>query len=393
MRILQVHNRYRRLGGEDRVADLEAAQLRAGGHEVDRYLTANPESKRRAAADLVMSPWNPFRAKELAAYVAKTKPDVVHVHNTWFHLTNAALGAIRDAGAPVVVTLHNYRTICPSYSLMRDGSVCEVCVEKQSPWSGVRYGCYNHSRLLTLAPAASIAVAKRKAVWHDDVDVIVVLTESARDVLGRGGLPVERMMVKPNFGVDPGVRLAPPSASSRLLFVGRLTEEKGIRPLLDAWRTSRPPGLTLDIVGEGPLEHLIPSDDPSIEFLGWLDQGEVVKRMLDARGLIFPSQWFEVFGLTLLEAMSTGLPILSTDIGSMVSVLGKDHRMFCGLDAEAIGHGLAGFADDDFVDSVGSSGRQRFLERFTADVTTDRLLEIYEEAIRRRRSGGEDPQS
>lgn len=315
--------------------------------------------------------------------MARTKPDVVHVHNTWFHLSTATFGAIREAGAPVVVTMHNYRSVCPSYSLMRDGSVCEICVEKQSPWSGVRYGCYNHSKLLTLAPATSIAVAKRRGVWENDVDVIVVLTESAKAVLSRGGLPVDRMMVKPNFGVDPGERVAPPSSSSRLLFVGRLTEEKGIRQLLEAWRQAPPPGLTLDVVGEGPLEHLLPANDPSVEFHGWISQAEVTKRMLDARGLIFPSQWFEVFGLTLLESMAAGLPILSTDIGSMVSVLGEDHQMFCGLDAASIAEGLAKFSDDELVDSIGQSGRERFLERFTAEVTLDRLMEIYDEAIKR----------
>lgn len=384
MKILQVHNRYRRLGGEDRVADLEAEQLRRAGHEVDRYLTKNSGSTIGAARDLVMSPWNPFRARELGAYVARTKPDVVHVHNTWFHLSTSVLRAIREAGPPVVVTMHNYRSVCPSYSLMRDGSICEKCVEKQSPWSGVRHGCYNHSRLLTLAPATAIEVAKRKAVWHDDVDVIVVLTESAKEILSQGGLPDDRMMVKPNFGADPGERAHPPSASDRLMFLGRLTEEKGIRQLLDAWRLHRPEGLFIDIVGEGPLEHLLPADDSSIEFHGWLDHDEVAKRLLDARGLVFPSQWFEVFGLTLLESMAAGLPILSTELGSMVSVLGHDHELFTGLDADSIGHGLERLTDDDLVDRVGRAGRARFLKRFTAETTGDRLVEIYEEAIRRR---------
>ncbi len=384
MRVLQVHNRYRRLGGEDQVADLEVEQLRLAGHEVDRYLTHNPVSRRAAVRDLAMSPWNPFRAKDLAKYVSETKPDVVHVHNTWFHLTNATLRAIRQAGAPVVVTMHNYRSVCPSYSLMRDGAVCLTCVEKQSPWSGVRHGCYNNSRVLTLAPAMSIVVAKKKEVWHNDVDVIVVLTETAKEVLGRGGLPTDRMMVKPNFGVDPGERINQPSSSHRLMFVGRLTEEKGIRPLLEAWRRDRPEGLTLDVVGEGPLEHLLPADDPTVEFHGWLDQGEVLKRMLDARGLVFPSQWFEVFPLTLLEGMASGLPILSTKLGSMVAVLGDDHPLFSGLDASEIGDGLQAFSDGELVDSAGALGRQRFLENYTAETTLDRLLEIYEEAIRRR---------
>ncbi len=138
-------------------------------------------------------------------------------------------------------------------------------------------------------------------------------------------------------------------------------------------------------MGEGPLEHLLPADDPTVEFHGWLDQGEVLKRMLDARGLVFPSQWFEVFPLTLVEGMASGLPILSTKIGSMVSVLGADHALFSGLDAAEIGAGLQAFRDDELVDSVGRLGRQRFLERYTAEATIERLLEIYEEAIRRRK--------
>lgn len=384
MRVLQVHNRYRRLGGEDRVADLEAEQLRLAGHDVDRYLTANPNTAGEAARDLLMAPWNPFRARELADYVRRTKPDVVHLHNTWFHLTSSVLGAIRNTGVPVVVTMHNYRSVCPSYSLMRNGSICETCVQKQSPWYGVRHGCYNDSRILTLAPAASIAVAKRKRVWENDVDVIVVLTESAKDILQRGGLPAERMMIKPNFGPDPGERAYPPSDSSRVMFVGRLTEEKGIRQLLDGWQRWAPSGLVLDVVGEGPLEHLLPNGDPSVEFHGWVDHAEVTKRMLEARALVFPSQWYEVFGLTLLESMASGLPILSTEIGSMVSVLGRDHELFTGLDAESIGHSLQRLTDDALVDRVGRGGRERFLERFTAEATSERLVEIYEEAIRRR---------
>ncbi len=383
MKVLQVHNRYREPGGEDRVVELEAKQLIDAGHEVVTYLTDNPEGGIGTARDLLLSPWNPFRARDVAAVVRKERPDLVHVHNTWFHLSPSVLRAIRSEGPAVVATMHNFRALCAGYSLYRDGHTCTQCVDERSPWSAVRHGCYRGSRMLSVAPAATIAVAQRRHVWDRDVDIVIALNEFGRDVLVSGGFAPEAVRVKHNFATDPGPRLSIPSASDRVLFVGRLTDEKGIAPLLQAWQESAPPGLELHIVGEGPLRPLADAA-PDVTAHGWLPAEEVARLMLSSRALVFPSQWFEGFGLTLAEAMASGLPVLSTSIGSMQAVLGDDHELYFGTTASEMAGELHRLADDELVDRVGAALRGRYEARFTESATSDELLEVYRAALGRR---------
>jgi glycosyltransferase involved in cell wall biosynthesis len=383
MRILQVHNRYRIPGGEDVVVESEAEQLRDGGHEVHQYSTTNPVGRLGAVRDLALSPWNPLRAREVAAVARRIRPDVVHVHNTWFHLSPAVFAAARSSGAAVVATLHNYRAVCASYTLLRDGSPCERCVDERSVRSALRYGCYGGSRVLTAAPAATIALSRRRGTWHSDVDAVVVLTDFARDVFERAGLPDDRLVVKPNFAADPGPRPASPSASRRVLFVGRLAEEKGVRQLLQAWRDAGPSGLTLEVAGDGPLRELV-EREPNVVSLGWISPDQTRELMLNSRTLVFPSQWYEGLSLTMVEAMAAGLPVLSTQLGSMQSVLGADHELFSGPRAVDIAGRLELLEDDQLIDRVSRRQRERYETLYTPAATLRALERVYESAIQRR---------
>ena len=180
MRVLQVHTRYREAGGEDAVIAAESALLEGAGHEVVQWIGQNPTGTVEALKALLKAPNNKDAASAVAAAAAEAAPEVVHVHNTWFATSPAALPALRAAvDVPIVMTLHNYRLSCANALLLRDGSPCELCVGA-GPWNAVRYGCYRDSRLQSVAAAATISINRRRGSWTDNVDRFLALTEFAR---------------------------------------------------------------------------------------------------------------------------------------------------------------------------------------------------------------------
>jgi glycosyltransferase involved in cell wall biosynthesis len=323
MRVLQLHTRYREPGGEDALVAAEADLLRRHGHDVVQHQLGNPRDPAGAAAALAASPWNPVEARQVRGLAERLRPDVAHVHNTWFAMSPAVLWALRRAGVPVVVTLHNFRLLCVNGYLFRDGAPCEDCVGSH-PWHGVRHGCYHGSRLLSVPPAGTIALHRRLGTWTRCVDLFLVLNEFARERFARGGLPADRIRVKANFVADPGRRSVPASSSREVLYVGRLSPEKGVGVLVEAWRrVAARTGLELVIVGDGPeraeLERAAP---PGIRFEGQLPAARVRERMAAARSLVLPSIWYEGQPMVALEALAAGLPVLASRTGGIPALLG-----------------------------------------------------------------------
>jgi glycosyltransferase involved in cell wall biosynthesis len=385
MRILQLHTRYRQRGGEDRVVETEAALLRGAGHEVLTYGAANPEGP-RAALSLAAAPWNRAAAHRAAGAVQAAQPDVVHVHNTWFAMSQAVLPAIRALGVPVVMTLHNYRLVCAAATLFRDGAPCEDCVGSH-PWHGVVHRCYRGSVATSAVAASTIALHRRRRTWEHDVDRFLALTEFGRQEFIAAGLPAGRIGVKSNSVADPGHRLAPPSDSRTVVFLGRLSEEKGLATLLEAWRRS-PAGLRLVVVGTGPDEEpLRAAAPPDVEFLGALPADEVTSLLLSARALVFPSIWFEGQGLVALEAAAAGLPVLLSDLGAMASLFSPDAEelLFPPGDPAALARRIERLHDDGFVDEMGAFTHRRFEERYTHQVALGCLEQTYEQVLTVRR--------
>jgi glycosyltransferase involved in cell wall biosynthesis len=279
-----------------------------------------------------------------------------------------------------VMTLHNYRLICAAATLLRDGSPCRDCVGTH-PWHAVQHRCYRDSRAQSAVAAASIAVHQARRTWHKDVDRFLALTAFGRERFIEGGLPANRIVVKSNSVVDPGPRLRPPSSSNTVVFLGRLTPEKGISHLLDAWR-SIPPPLELLVVGEGPLAEPLQATAPErVTFRGWLPPDEVGPLLLGARALVFPSVWYEGQGLVALEAAAAGLPVLFSDLGAMAGIFapGAEELAMPPADPAGMATVLARLADDGFIDRHGRFCRQRFEERYAHDVATARLETVYRE--------------
>jgi glycosyltransferase involved in cell wall biosynthesis len=382
MRVLQVHTHYREPGGEDAVVATEADLLRDAGHHVLSHRVSNPQGA-RAAASLAVAPWNATRARAVARHVERSHPDVVHVHNTWFATSPAILSAVRATGVPVVMTLHNYRLLCAAATLFRDGAPCTDCVGTH-PWHGVQHACYRGSRPQSAVAATTIDLHARRGTWHRDVDRFLALTEFGRDQFVSGGLPAERILVKPNSVGDPGPRPAPPSASTTVLFLGRLTEEKGLDTLLRAWQRA-PARLRLVVAGGGPLEAAVRARAPErVEVVGPLPGPEVRRSLLSARALVFPSTWYEGQGLVAVEAAAAGTPVVLSDHGAMTGLFapGAEELLFPPADVDALVDRLARLDDDRFVDRLGGFVRRRYEERYTHTTALERLESTYRSVVR-----------
>jgi glycosyltransferase involved in cell wall biosynthesis len=384
-RILQITNHHREPGGEDAVAAAEARLLAGAGHEVLRYRAWNARGDLKAGAQLAVSAWNPWAARTVSRLVREHRPDVTHVHNTWFALSPSIFGELHASGAPVLMTLHNYRTVCSNAFLFRSGRPCEDCVGSH-PWHGVRHRCYRGSRVASAAAAANIALQRARGTWVNDVDRFLALNEFSRRRLVAGGIPDQKVILKPNFVDDPGPRSNRPSESEHVLFVGRLSAEKGILELIGAWRRASPQELRLLVIGDGPLISQARADlDGSIRVLGRLHKDEVTKLMLSSRALVLPSRWYEVQPMVLLEALAAGLPVLASDLGGNPETLGDLGAAWLVAPGrvDEWARALSVLANDSSVDEAGSRARATYRAGFTPEVGLRNLERAYESALDR----------
>ena len=379
MRILQAHTRYRQAGGEDAVVAAEAALLRSAGHEVAEFEAQNPTAAAAAAGAMATAAWNPAAARRMADRIAEFAPEVVHVHNTWFAMSPSVIEATRRQGVPVVLTLHNYRLMCSNGLLFRDGRPCTDCVGSH-PWHGVVHRCYRDSAPASAVAATSIAVHQSRGTWRRGVNAYIAMTEAARPLFVAAGLPPERIVVKPHFVADPGPRRQPPSASRTVLYVGRLEVGKGIEVLLHAWRQLRDPDLELLVIGDGPLRDVAQRLAPAgVRFAGWLPREELREHLLTARAFAFPSEWYEPFGLAVVEAMAAGLAITASRIGGVEELLGPSARsqLVPPGDTGALAASLEALGAGAVADRVGDRMRHRYRERFTPAANLPLLESIY----------------
>jgi glycosyltransferase involved in cell wall biosynthesis len=383
LRILQIHNRYRQLGGEDGVVASEAELLRRNGHEVIEHFASNPSGGARAAASLAVAPWNPVSARAIRRAVLECAPDVAHVHNTWFTLSPSVLGSLRRSNVPVVMTLHNYRLVCVNALVFRDGHPCTDCVGR-SPLPGVRHRCYRDSALQSAAAAATLSFNRARHTWVSSVDRFIAPSRGLRDTLVAGGLPADRFIVRPHAVADAGPRTGAPSSSSTVLCVGRVSDEKGVDVLLEAWARARPSGLELVVVGDGPRRaDLERRSIDAVRFTGWLPAVEVHELMLGARALVFPSVCFEVFPMTLVEAMSAGLPVIASAHGGSAEIVGQIGTEWLAEPgrAGAWAERLALLSDGAALDAAGKRAREIYASQYAPERGVGSLVDAYQAAI------------
>jgi len=381
MRVLQIHNAYRHFGGEDVVVEEEARLLRQAGHSVRQHTVRNPEGDVEATQKLVRAPWSPASRSAVSEIVEETKPDVAHVHNTWFTLTPSIFAALSDQAVPTVMSLHNYRLMCLNGLLLRNGEPCTLCVGR-GPGPGVRHRCYRDSFAASAMAGLTLSLNRARDTWAS-VDLYLANSDFARNTYITSGLAPEKVEVKPNFVSDPGTRPIPPDESNVVLYVGRLSPEKGAHFACELWEESGPSDLVLRVIGEGPDRERLESSHPNVEFAGHMPRSEVTEEMLRARALLFPSLTYESCPLVLVEAFAAGLPFLTNRRGAMAELAGLMDPEWARQpnDADDWARGLELIRDDQLVSSAGRAARSAYEAHLTPARSLSRMEEIYARAI------------
>ena len=324
-------------------------------------------------------------ARALGARVDETRPDVVHVHNTFPLLSPSVFQAIGNRAARVM-TLHNYRLFCPAAIPMRDGKVCTDCLDRRSPLPSMVHGCYRGSRAATLPLAVSVGLHRALGTWTNQVDAFICLSDFQRDVMVRAGLPREKVHVKPNF--YPGSPDVVPWGERQpcVVFAGRLTEEKGVVNLLRAWQAWGANAPELRLVGDGHLRAELEqmATGLPVRFLGQLPAEQAQAEIARARLQILPSEWFEGFPMVVREAFAFGTSAAVSDLGPLPSIVthGKSGIVFQPANPPSLLQEVrTAWETPGLLETLGRGARAEFETKYTEEANYAMLMNIYKQAI------------
>jgi glycosyltransferase involved in cell wall biosynthesis len=384
MKIAFIHTYYREKGGEDAVVFNEMSLLKNAGHTVELLKFENPSSSLKAIFNLLLMPFNVFSFFKTLKHLRRFQPDIVHIHNWHFTASPAVIVACQLLKIPTVLTLHNFRLLCPSATLFYEGQLYLQSIPAKFPWDAVRKGVYRNSSLQTFCLAFTVFLHKKIGTWKK-VNTYIVFSEFAKNIFAQSklGIPEDRFAIKVNAIAEP-IFEQEVKRENFFLFIGRLVPEKGVDVLLDAFAKT---DLPLLMYGAGPLEQKVKAfadTHQNISYCGAIPQQEVYENMRRCSMLVFPSIWYEGMPITLVEALATGTPVLASNLGAM-STMVTDR--FNGL------HFEAGNSADLAVkleywsqlpveekNQYTQNARTDFVEKYTLAANQERLESIYEQA-------------
>jgi glycosyltransferase involved in cell wall biosynthesis len=379
MKILVAHNRYLYRGGEDTVVDAEVNLLRQRGHQVWVYSRDNTEIQYLTSIKAAKTTfWSRQTVQELQKINQQFSPDLIHAHNTFPLISPSLYGVAQKLRIPVVQTLHNFRLVCPQAMLLREGKHCEDCVGKL-PWRAVVHRCYRQSLPQTALTSTMLVLQRMRGVWHQQISRFIVLNQLCREIFARGGLPLDKLRIKPNFVESP----EEPQWQHRRggLFIGRLSTEKGIEVLINA--LDKLPDQMIDVFGKGPLQALVEAS-PSLRYGGFQSTAVLRQKLNEAAYLVMPSTGVESFGLVAIEAFACGTPVIATRHGGLRELIhhGQNGLLVPPNDANALASAIA-YAEShpDHMRDMGMAARKHYLASYTPERNYQQLIQIYHEAV------------
>ena len=382
MRILFIHTFYRFKGGEDNLVLDEMALLQGAGFTVELLKFKNPGTFFGALLPLFFLPFNLFSFLAAVKKIRKYRPDVVHVHNWHFAASPSVVVACHYCKVPVVLSLHNFRLICPSATLLHNGELFLDSITKKFPWKGVMLGVYRDSIIQTFWLAFSIYLHKRLKTWQK-VSAYIVNSEFEVKIFTQStlGVPENKFLLKCNSIPDPpfekGIK-----RNDHFLFIGRFVPEKGIEVLLEAFSKVN---FKLVIYGYGPMDQKVKNSTllhPNISYLGALPHDKLSEELCKCTALVFPSIWYEGMPLTLLHAFSTGTPVIASNIGAMSTMI-EDHQNglhFKTGDALDLAQKLEhwNYLPETEKEAYGLRSRKTYEDRYTPESNLKSLRSVYD---------------
>lgn len=383
MHILSIHNRYQIRGGEDESCAAEENLLRQMGHQVNTYEENNDRIANLSSVKLALKTvWSEESRQIVQRILQKSIYDIVHVQNFFPLISPAVHYAAKASGVPVIQTLRNYRLLCPNALFFRKGQVCEDCLGKPIPYPGVIHGCYRDNQVASAAVATLITAHRAMQTWTNQVDLFIALTDFARQKFIQGGLPAEKIVIKPNFvPFDPGVG---DGDGGYALFVGRLSVEKGLDVLLEAWQQLGQQ-IPLKIVGDGPLADQVQAaaQHSGVEWLGRRPMTEVYDLMGSAKFLVFPSRWYETFGRVAVESFAKGTPVIAAEIGAIAELVDSERTGLLydpNSPTDLITKVEWMLSHPNQVTQMRQEARAEFEAKYTAQRNYQYLINIYDKA-------------
>jgi len=388
MKLLLIHNYYRTCSpsGEDNVARSELKLLKDNGVDVFRYEKFNDDIDESTVFKKLRFgfgyAWSRKTYNEVSELIRLCRPDIAHIHSLHPQITPSVYNACHDMGVPVVHTIHNYRYICPGALLFRNGRPCEDCIGK-FPFPALRHRCYRGSLAATGSVMWMLAYNRFRNTFQNRVNYYIALTEFAKSRLIAGGLPAERIGVKPNFLPEPPQPGG--NGENYAVFVGRLSEEKGLNTLLSAWKMVN--DMELKVVGDGPirseLEIRVGKEGTNVTFLGMLPRRNLLTIVEKAKMQLVPSEWYEGFPMVIVEAYACGTPVIASRIGSLDEIIldGETGAKFEPGNPRDLSDKINILINDkQKLATMRKRARALFEEKYTAEKNFLMLMEIYKHA-------------
>ncbi len=386
-----VHNEYKSKGGEDTVLELEYKLLEKHGHQVELYTVSNDEinvgkatSKIRAGLETI---WSRKSYKNFLEVLQEKKPDIIHVHNTFPMLSPSVYWAASKKNIPIVQTLHNYRLTCANALLMKDGKPCELCVGAKFPIEAIKNRCYRDSISATSAIVGMQMTNKMIGTYKNKVDGYITLTEFAKNIMVESGLPDRNLYVKPNFIPDPieNIKYSKNEEGiKKIVFVGRITYEKGVDLLLDAWSKIDKNKYELVIVGDGPEKEKLQKkygEDEQVNWRGWLNREEVLQEISESNFIVMPSRWYEGFPMVIVESLALGTPAIVPNHAGFPEIINDNQEGYFFKPGEKesleliLEKGVNTNLDD--LNKMKKNSRNRYLAHYTEEQNYSTLINIY----------------
>lgn len=315
MRILILHNHYQHLGGEDIVVQQEADELKKRGYEV-RILADKNKKGLKGFMQYGLYGFNIFSADKLSKEVKSFNPDVIHIHNLHYAIGPWIVRKLKKLNLPIVMTLHNFRLICPSATLFYNGKLHTESIHEDFPWTAVRQKALDNSFLKSFLTAFAYWFHRKIGTWNS-INSYFTFSQFSKDIFVQSKLniPANKFVIKPNFAPTPTIHSIEKESFKHFVYIGRLSVEKGIIPLLKATSETNH---QLLIYGDGPLREQVEEyakQFSNIEYRGFKPKEELQEELKRANALIVPSICYEGMPMGIIEAFALGTPVIGSNIG------------------------------------------------------------------------------